>query len=386
MKNVCIISSFLPPHLGGVERFIQNFSRELTINGYNVVLIGLNTEKLKDYSKEGDITIIRMPCFLILNKRYPIPIINIKFLSLLKKINQIRFDFIIINARFYFLSIFAAFYAKKHRIPALVLEHGTGHFSFDNKIIEAFARWFEHIITNLYRFTDVQFFGVSQACCNWLSHFSLNASGIIYNGVDSSYKPITNHSFRDEHEINQEDIVVTFCGRLIKEKGIIELINGFNELQISSLNYHLMIAGDGTLYNMLTEEFNAIRNIHFLGRIDFDYVMKLLSESDIVVLPTQFPEGLPTIILEAGLNNCAVITTPKGGATEVIIDADYGIVIPDNEPTRITHAISTLILDEEQRKSLAFNLNKRVKNHFDWSVIVRKFINKVLIKENNASN
>ena len=85
-----------------------------------------------------------------------------------------------------------------------------------------------------------------------------------------------------------------------------------------------MIAGDG-------EEWDAVcagksERILPLGRLSFEEVISLLGQTDIYCLPTDYPEGFPTSVLEAAAAGCYVITTSRGGSRELILDEGYGTV------------------------------------------------------------
>lgn len=88
-----------------------------------------------------------------------------------------------------------------------------------------------------------------------------------------------------------------------------------------------MIAGDGPLYQELLEMSDQYTIL--TGQIDFEHIVKILDASDIFCLPSD-SEGFPTSVLEAVACKCFVITTYRGGAKELLIDEQYGIIMRDN--------------------------------------------------------
>jgi glycosyltransferase involved in cell wall biosynthesis len=271
--------------------------------------------------------------------------------------------------------LIGSWYAKLKKIPAIIIEHGTGHIDFENSLINIIAATYEHVITYFIKLTSLKFYGVSKACTQWLLHFGIQPSGVIYNGVDTSYQLKTFLRYRSIHNLPKNAIVITFVGRLIVEKGVLELIEAVKSLLHAYKNLYLMIAGDGPLKSRINK---LPKRIIYLGRVEHDNVMGLLSETDILVLPSRFPEGLPTILLEAGSIGCAVIATPKGGTKEVITDERFGIIIDNNEILTIRKALISLINNPEKRADLAENLRKRIRENFDWEIIFNRLINEVI--------
>ena len=53
----------------------------------------------------------------------------------------------------------------------------------------------------------------------------------------------------------------------------------------------------------------------------------LLGQAEIYCLPTEYPEGSPTSVLEAAAAGCYVITTNRGGSGELILDKSYGTIL-----------------------------------------------------------
>jgi glycosyltransferase involved in cell wall biosynthesis len=381
-KTICIISSFLFPHPGGVERYAYNLAKGLAARGYCVILVGLNTEKLDNIQCDEEFIIIRLPSISLLKSRYPIPKINKELVELIKMLKVYKIDYIIINVRFYLLSVLSAVYAQLNNIPAIVIEHGTGHFDLGNGLINILSASYEHVITYIIKHSMVKFYGVSKACSEWLFHFGITADGVIYNGVDTKYQSTGLINYRTDNGITNEEIIITFVGRLIREKGINELVDAFKILSNDINNLKLIIAGDGILLNQLKQISNNRNDIIILGRINNDQVMELLKETDIFVLPTRFPEGLPTVLLEAGSQDCAIIATAKGGTIEIIPDERYGVILPDSSIESIIAAVIPLIKISTIRIAMARNLKMRISEIFDWNIIIDNFVKKVLINEN----
>lgn len=293
---------------------------------------------------------------------------------MLKEIEGLDFDYIITNMRFYFTSLIAGKIARKKKIPSLLIEHTTGHFTVNNKFFDWIGHHYEHFISNRIKKRIDYFFGVSKACSDWLTHFGIKSSGEIFNGVDCSYSIKNQLDIKKKFNLPSDSIILFFAGRLILEKGILYLTEAVNELIDENKNIYLFIAGVGPLFDDIKSKYLKSKNIILLNQIEYDEVMNFLSQTDIVVIPSYYPEGLPTLILEAGANYCPVISTPKGGAKEIISDDNYGIIIEPKNKEEIKKAIRFLTENTDIRKKIGENLHKRICENYDWNIIVDKLL------------
>lgn len=95
-----------------------------------------------------------------------------------------HFDLVIVNTRFYRHSLVAMKFAQKNHIQCITIEHGTSHLSVNNKVLDFFGSIYEHGLTMLDKRHCDRYYGVSLACNEWLKHFHIEASGVLYNSID----------------------------------------------------------------------------------------------------------------------------------------------------------------------------------------------------------
>lgn len=219
-----------------------------------------------------------------------------------------------------------------------------------------------------------KYYGVSNKCVEWLKHFNIKADGILYNSIDTSIKDkYLKRIKKDDNKIN-----ITFVGRMIEEKGVYKLIEAFKDLEKKYNNIVLNLAGDGPILNKIIEENKNEEKINILGNLEHNDVLKLLCKTSIFVNPSDFSEGLPTTILEAGLLECAVIATPMGGTTEIISDENLGIVC-SSQKEDITKNIEWLLNNKLEMKKMGKNISKKIMNEFSWEKTVKK-VEKIIEK------
>ena len=162
-----------------------------------------------------------------------------------------------------------------------------------------------------------------------------------------------------------------------------QLIMAFNELRL--LNSYLFVAGDGPMLSELMKEKND--RVIFLGAIDYAHVISLLKDSDIFCLPS-VSEALSTSILEAIATNTLVITTKRGGATELLTDRSYGIIMESNSVEEIKEAILNA-LDKNYRLRCTGKAYTRLVETISWRNTAQSIMKIIdlqgeIVEENNC--
>lgn len=368
-----IFTSHYLPHIGGIEVFVENFSKELTTLGYRVNIITSDSENKGFLDKNNSLTLFRLKSIYLLNNRFPILYSIKEFSFIYRECFKNKQTCTIVNTRFFFTSILGIIMGKLSNSKIVVIEHGSGHFIYKNRLINLMSHLYEHFISFLISLFKPDFYGVSSSCCNWLEHFNIQSKGIIYNGIsfDKKYKKskLWNNKWNNKK-------IIFYAGRLIKEKGILELIEGFDKFYKKNKNFILLIAGSGDLENTIKDVFLNKKNMFFLGRLNRNDVFYFLSRTNVFINPSNYPEGLPTVLLEAGLFSIPVISTPNGGAKEIILDKKTGILIPQGD---IEYIYNSLIwINNNYKEAIKFgnNFNRLLRQKFDWKIIVKDFLNK----------
>ena len=93
-----------------------------------------------------------------------------------------------------------------------------------------------------------------------------------------------------------------------------------------------------------------------------------IQNADLFILPSA-KEGMPNVVLEAMACGLPIIMTPCEGSAELICENGYKA-----ERKEFADYIIKLIGDNEMRKEMSINSNKRVKNFFSWKHIVNEYL------------
>ena len=114
--------------------------------------------------------------------------------------------------------------------------------------------------------------------------------------------------------------------------------------------------------------------IKFCTDLPWDETMKILKASQMLVVPSR-TESIPQVIKEAFYLKVPVIATNVGGIPELVVHQETGILVPPEDPEKLTIAINNLLDNEESRRNFANNAFEFINKNFSWDVLLEKYTN-----------
>ncbi len=184
------------------------------------------------------------------------------------------------------------------------------------------------------------------------------------NGVDGQTVP--EPRYRQALGLAASDVVVTFAGRLTKDKGIAELIAAWTEVSRTRPAAHLVVAGRADSADPsssdLETSLRALPNTHLIGHIDD--LERLWPDTDILVLPS-YREGLPLVVIEAAAAGIPAVVTDCTGGPEAVQDGFTGTVVPRFDAKTLATALGALIDEPDARQRLGLAARERALSRYD---------------------
>ena len=200
-----------------------------------------------------------------------------------------------------------------------------------------------------------------------------NSTVVVYAATNTNYYIPHNGFLLIKKRLKyQQQIKLTFLGRLVKEKGIENLIIAVEFLLIRYPNIRAKIVGDGYLKSILL----ALINAHDLGKVVSlpgrqQNILDILQDTDIYVHPT-YMEGCGRSILEAMSCGIPVVASRVGGIKETVRNNIDGILVSPGSAKEIEKAIIKLIEDEDFYNKARLNARERVIKMFDTKISIDK--------------
>jgi len=203
--------------------------------------------------------------------------------------------------------------------------------------------------------------------------FPSNSIYVIPNGIDIN-KFLNGNGKKIINEFGLENkIVLTMVARIEKEKNHEELLNVFYDLQKKFDNLRLLIIGDGPYLPELkrvTEEKKLTSKVIFTGLRK--NIADFLSETDIFVFPSKYPEGWPNVVGEAMCEGVPVISYPCGDVRKIIRNGYDGIITEANE-VAFKEQLIPLIKSSKYREYLGLNARKTILKKFTIPIMVKNY-------------
>ena len=190
------------------------------------------------------------------------------------------------------------------------------------------------------------------------------------SGVDLEKFNPRNQKIRKDNEFR-----FIYCGRMIADKGLNELIAAFSKINEKNIKCYLWLCGfvDEKNHSAISlREIESWKKFHWLKWIGpSDSVNDVLAECDCFVLPS-YREGLPKSILEACAMSMPVITTNVPGCREIITNNFNGILCDAKNSDSLKNAILKILsMSTNARSKLGQNGRKLVCEYFDEKIVVK---------------
>lgn len=170
--------------------------------------------------------------------------------------------------------------------------------------------------------------------------------------------------------VPEKAFVVGSITELHRNKGLQYSIEAFSKLTSKNPSFYYLILGGGEEEEALSAfilRLGLQKHVFLLGYVE--EAVRFLPAFDIFVLPS-IKEGLPYVILEAGLASLPTIATNIAGIPEIIEDKKTGILIAPQDTEAISVAVESLCNSPEIRIKLGNALNEKVLKDFSFERVL----------------
>lgn len=174
-------------------------------------------------------------------------------------------------------------------------------------------------------------------------------------------------------------VVIGFMGRVVRDKGVVELNAAWCALRERDPNLHLLMVGPFEPQDPLPAEVErSLRSdprVHLCGMQPS--AARWYSAMDLVVLPS-YREGFPNVVLEAAAMALPVVATRIAGCMDAVREGKTGLLVPHGNADALATALETYVNDPELRASHGACARERVLTDFEqqrlWSALHDEYI------------
>ena len=396
-KRVLIFSLAYLPFAGGAELALRHITDRITDIEFDCITLRFD-RNLPRVERIGNVTVYRVgfskrsPTAREL-VRFPLYLTKVffAFFALVKALllrRTRRYD--LVWAMMSYAGIPAALFRLEYpKVPFLLtLQEGDSiaHITKRRRI---------RMIWPLYRLVFKKATFV-QAISHYLAEFAhtMGYRGpveVIHNGVDVALfgRGISEDECTELKQAlgkKDSDRFIITTSRLVEKNAVGDLIMALRDLDA---HIKLLILGTGPLeeqLRLLAKKYGLGGRVRFAGHVDIKEIPKHLAISDIFCRPS-LSEGFGSSFIEAMAAGIPVVATPVGGIVDFLFDPEKN---PEKEPTglfcavhspkSIAEKVQRLFSDEALRARIVANGKKLVNEKYDWDLIAKEMLEKVLNK------
>ena len=374
--RLCIVTHTFLPHVGGIEKVVNEQSKRLIHKNYAPTVVTNRIETPKNYVVDG----VPVECYESLNTGFrlgiPYSIPTIPSLPTFTKAVKTA-KIIHAHGHPYLTSLLAGKLAKFYDKPFILTQHNT--FIDYNNIFDQVELVNDLSVGKQNLNAADQIIAISGATKDYVLRLGAdpNKIKVIYNGVDlARFRPLTGRKqeMRRKLGIPQDATVVLTVRRLVYKNGVDTLLDCAGIAVKKNPKIVFLVVGKGPdLENVRLQaaQRGIAANFRLAGFVSDADLPSYYNAADLFVLPSKSGEGLPLVALEAMACGLPVIATNVGGIGEIPV-AEFGRLVPPNQPERLAEAV--LEFSAAEFNAQKSELHARVEAHFSWDANVEQLM------------
>jgi spore coat protein SA len=179
--------------------------------------------------------------------------------------------------------------------------------------------------------------------------------------------------------------ILLFAGRLVKEKGVNELLDAFERLRVSNPAVQLLVAGnvrdsddprnEKAVYGKaVSARMATMPGVHWVGSLRPEQMHDFLLAGDVFVMPSLWHDPFPTVMLEAAAAGLPIVAAARGGITEFLEECPgFRFVADPSDAIELAEEIRAFVDAPERRDAAGRWLRTKVERGFDWPRVCEEF-------------
>ena len=170
----------------------------------------------------------------------------------------------------------------------------------------------------------------------------------------------------------QSQPLIAFVGALTEGKRPDRFVETVAALRTQGMAFRAQLIGDGPLRRALVAP-SEDAGVELLGsRPD---IAELLRQADLLVFPSRpAGEGLPGVLVEAGLTGLPVVATDVPGVRTIVEDGNTGLVVPDDDLSAMVTATALLVEDTALRTAMGQAARRRCLDLFSLDAVAAQWL------------
>lgn len=184
----------------------------------------------------------------------------------------------------------------------------------------------------------------------------------------------TGAQLRDELGLKDAEIII-YVGRLTRQKGIPTLLKAVPLVLAQRPNARFVLVGPLESEGPFAVDRASIDRLggHVVTTGPRKDVPALLGIADVFAFPTEYREGVPRVLLEAGLAGVPIVASRMPGCNDVVDDGINGYLVEPHEPDKFANRIINLLSDPARAKKMGGRSGALVTERFELARVVASY-------------
>jgi len=178
-----------------------------------------------------------------------------------------------------------------------------------------------------------------------------------------------------ERHSGDDPPTLLFAGRFIPEKGVLDILDAFPKV-LNQLDCRLVFAGNGPLLDEMrwrVEMYGLQESVEFTGYLDRQAMWRLYQCTDVLLLPTYHPEGMPTVVLEAMACGLGIICSRIRGLADSLQEGENALFVPPKSPETLADRVIELLSNPDKLARMK-KANLELSRQFEPSQVAHQHI------------
>lgn len=202
-----------------------------------------------------------------------------------------------------------------------------------------------------------------------------HTSVIAGSGVDLEHYAVP----MEDKAPDKDTVGVLFIGRLLRDKGVRELLQAAETVTGSHPDVEFSLLGSFDAHNPTSIDKSDLDRWIERGIVRWHGkapdVRPFLADADIVVLPS-YREGTPRSLLEAAAMGRPIVAADVPGSRDVVVHEETGLLVPVRDAGALAEAIVALVEDPAARRRMGAAGRRYVEARYDEREVVRQTLEK----------
>jgi len=373
-EKVKIVYVITKSSWGGAGVYVYDLATNLSQNRFDITVISGGEGVLVEKLREKGITTIQIPEL----QRDVAIIKEFKVLNILRHhFEELKPDIIHLNStKVGGTGSLAARFAK---VPKIIFTAHGWPFNEDRNFIWKLALYITSWVTVLLSHVVITLSYKEETQALSFPFLSSKKIRMVYMGLAGKEYLSKEDARRYIQGVNKKTpsasaLWIGSIGELHKNKGYIHALQMCKILKENGKDFFYFIIGEGEEHNALLkyiDENDLSENVALLGAIpDPTSGSILLKAFDVFLFPST-KEGLPYVLLEAGLAETPVVATTVGGIPEIITHKESGLLAGDIEGEVFASLVESIMYDERIRNDYSTKLKQQVSFKFTFKNMIQ---------------